>query len=392
MKNDSFKKVLDVKKNILVNAFGIRDSGGLNILRKTLNELKNEINYEFYIFTFESSYLSNMLNEYYNYNHFHFHKITNKNIIFRLYYENLYFPFFCKKNCISVIYNLTGTSQFLSKIPILVKIQNLLFFSKKLDSIYIKNKKWLLWLKQVWIKRLIFSIMLRHSRCLEIQSGHVKDELSNFININNKCFYIKNDIHIPSKKTYPKNYKLKKPIVFLFISGPHFYLPHKNLNDFVISMLNLKELGIDFSINITVSYKELSESGLWNDNLNELTNFLGYIEDSKKIIDLYSENSILISTSVIETLGLHVIDAIMHGSLCIVPNENYSKYVYGDDLPKYKLFDPESLTAEILKLTSLNNFECQSIIEKSQRYISDSANLKHSSTMSILNNVITQEN
>ena len=382
---------LDEKKNFLVNAFGVRDSGGLTILRKTLNELKNETNHEFHIFTFEGSYLSNMLDEYYHYNHFHFHKTYNKSSIYRLCFENLYLPFFCKKKHISLIYNLTGTSQFLSHIPILVKIQNLLFFSRELDLIYFEKKKWLLWIRQVWIKRLIISLMLRYSRHIEIQSGHVRDELSNFINTKNKIFYLKNDIDVASNKTYTKNYKFKKPIIFLFISGPHFNLPHKNLNDFVESMLSLKELGLDFSIKITVSYEELSNSGLWNDNLNELTNFLGYLDDSQEILNLYSENSILISTSVIETLGLHVIDAVMNGILCIVPDENYSKYVYGDDIPKYKLCDSENLTFEILKLTSFNNNDCQSIIKKSQRYISESANKKQSSIISIINNVLNHE-
>ena len=47
-------------------------------------------------------------------------------------------------------------------------------------------------------------------------------------------------------------------------------------------MLNLKEHDIDFSIKITISYDELSNSGLWNDNLNELTKIVINIRNTLK--------------------------------------------------------------------------------------------------------------
>ena len=68
---------------------------------------------------------------------------------------------------------MTGTRQLLFGFPTIVKIQNLLFFTKKLDSIYFDNNKRILWLKQIWFKRFIFDLMLRYSENIEIQSIHV---------------------------------------------------------------------------------------------------------------------------------------------------------------------------------------------------------------------------
>jgi glycosyltransferase involved in cell wall biosynthesis len=377
------------KSNILVNALGIRDSGGLATLKKTLNELKSEIHNDYYIFTFEGKYLSNLLANYINVSHLHFLTIKDKGIIYRICYENFYFPFFCKNNHIVLIYNLTGSSQFFSKILSIVKVQNLLFFSKKLDLAYIDHNKWWLWIRQVWLKRLVFSFMLRNSKHIEIQSEHVKEELSKFININNKNFYVKSDIHVePIEKLITRQYNFQESVTFLFITGPHFYLPHKNIVDFVKSMVRLLELGMDYRINITLSYEQLNKSGLWNNQLNNVTSFLGYLDETKKIQSLYTDNSILVSTSVIETLGLHVIDAILNDIVCIVPDENYSEFVYGVDIPTYKLYDDNSLTMEILKLTSCNNHECQSIISSCQSHIFESEKRKIKSSVSLFTQIV----
>ena len=43
---------------------------------------------------------------------------------------------------------------------------------------------------------------------------------------------------------------------------------------------------------------------------------------------LFYDNTVLISTSVVETLGLHVIEGIKN-SVIITPNEQYADVVYG---------------------------------------------------------------
>ena len=44
---------------------------------------------------------------------------------------------------------------------------------------------------------------------------------------------------------------------------------------------------------------------------------------------LFYDNTVLISTSVVETLGLHVIEGIKNGVIIITPNEQYADVVYG---------------------------------------------------------------
>ena len=184
-----------------------------------------------------------------------------------------------------------------------------------------------------------------------MQSGHVKNNLSDFIDINNKVFFVKSDIDV-SKSTFksPKKYDFSKRIKFLYIVGPHFEYVHKNFLDFTKAMLSLHRNGIDFEINITLSENQLNRSKIWDQSLNSVTNFFGYISDKSKLEDLFCDNTILISTSIIETLGLHVIEGIKNGVISIVPDETYSTEVYGKNIIKYELFNNDSLIKTIMDI------------------------------------------
>jgi len=303
----------------------------------------------------------------------------------------LYFLSFVLKNNISLIYNFTGTRQLLFGIPTILKVQNLAFFTKKLDSIYLNNNKKFLWIKQIWFKRFIYGLMLRFTKNIEIQSIQVKEELSNFINVDNKNFFIKSDFFIEkSDFSEPKQYDFDKEITFLYVVGPHFSFQHKNIGDFVKTMVMLFDSGLNFHINITLNYEELKRSSLWNDKLNSITSFLGYI-DSKRMNTLFRNNVILISTSVTETLGLHVLEATLNGVLCIVPNESYSENVYGHSVLTYNLFDCESLMETIIQLKSYNNSACHSLILDNQDYIYRNENNKYRNSLSIFNDVLKKE-
>ena len=98
-----------------------------------------------------------------------------------------------------------------------------------------------------------------------------------------------------------------------------------------------------FEINITLTNEQLSNSKVWNVSLNSKTNFLGYMSDQEKMKELFCDNTILISTSIIETLGLHVIEGIKNGIVTIVPDEEYSNTVYGKNMFKYELCNKNAL-------------------------------------------------
>jgi hypothetical protein len=339
--------------NILINALGIKDSGGITVLHKALRDCKNNTYYSYIIICNDNKNIRTLYEEFKDTVHFKFTFVVSNFFIYRLYYENIIFRKIIKENNINLVYNFSGTSQFFLPVKQLIKIQNLSFYSKKLDDVYLKNKKYLLWLKQIYLKRIVFKSMIKNAKYFEIQSSHVKEYISDFIDLKEKSFYIKSDINVQDGIFIkPKNYDFSKKIVFLYIVGPHFEYIHKNIIDFTNVMLEFQRLNIDFEIKITLTKEQLNSSTLWNNKLNKNTNFLGYI-DKTKIKQHFIDNTILISTSIIETLGLHVIEAIINGNIAIAPNELYSKSVYGSNILKYTLFDTKSLLKIILHI--LNN-------------------------------------
>ena len=74
------------------------------------------------------------------------------------------------------------------------------------------------------------------------------------------------------------------------------------------------------------------------------------MNDPREVEALFRDNTVLISTSIIETLGLHVIEAIKNGILTITPNEYYANEVYGEDQYCYELFSDKSLSNTIMNI------------------------------------------
>jgi hypothetical protein len=377
---------------ILVNAFGISSAGGMTVLQKTIYEFLEKKENIYFIYVFKNNNILNLVEEFKNIENIHFKIYNDYGIFFRLLREHLYFLSFILSNNASLIYNFSGTQQLFLRTPSITKVQNILFFTRKLDSVYFDDNKYFLWFKQIWIKRFIFSLMLRYTKNIEIQSNHVKDELSNFINLDNKKIYIKNDFLIESNYlNKPKLYDFNKKITFLYVVGPHFYLPYKNLADFVNTMVGLISLNFNFEIKITLTFDELNRSGLWDDRLNCVTSFMGYVDNEKRMKELFVDNTILISTSVTETVGLHVVEATLNGILSIVPDELYSKCVYGNNNLTYNLFESESLKNLILSLKNYSNNDCFKLVKSNQEYIIQNEKNKYKNCVSIFNNVLGKE-
>ena len=338
--------------NILVNAFGISDSGGVRVLEKFLSDCRNYKNkYSYFILINDPKSYIYFIEKYSNYDAIKFKLVDHKNFFHRLYYENIIFRRLVKKYNIKLIYNFTGTGQLFLKHKQLLKIHNLLFYSRKLDFQYLRKLKIFPWLREVFLKSIIFKFFLTFSRNIEIQSTHVKNSLSrySYININKKNFFIKSDIDVSSNEFKPiKAYDFSKKIKILFIVGPHFEYEHKNFKDFVNAMVELLKLNINFEIHITLSDDQLNNSNLWDSSLTPITRCYGYLSEAKMIEKMFCDNSILISTSIVETLGLHVIEAIKNGIISIVPDEEYCKEVYGSDLIYYELFNKRSLLNALL--------------------------------------------
>lgn len=336
-----------------MNAIGITDSGGVTVLKKLLQELAASKQEEKFLFLFnENDYISKIIETYKKHNSFKFKFLPSKNFVLRFFFENVSLRKIIKSENINLIYNFSGSCQFFIKTPKIVKIQNLIFFSKELDYFYWKKLKFLSWIKKIFIKRLIFKIMYTQTKFFEVQSKHSIKHISKFIDSENNLFFVKSDIEVDEKKNIaPKNYDFVKKVKILFIVGPHFKSLHKNLEEFVKAMVKLKNSKINFEINISLTKKELNNTKFWDTSLNEITNFYGYRQGSEELENLFSDNTILISTSIIESLGLHVIEALKNGVVSITPDEKYSIEVYGEKSLRYKLFNSDSLFNKILETT-----------------------------------------
>ena len=122
--------------NILINAFGIIDSGGLTVLDKTLDEFtKNDTN-RYILVSHSSKAILRLKIKYKHQDNFEFITSNFRNFLLRIYFENVIFRKIIKQKSINLIYNFSGTSQFFIKVPQLIKVHNLLFYSTKLDNFY----------------------------------------------------------------------------------------------------------------------------------------------------------------------------------------------------------------------------------------------------------------
>ena len=337
--------------NILINAFGAVNSGGITVLEKISDELLQNQHNQYIFICNHNEAIMKLVDKYKDLNNVEFQIVVRKGFLYRMYFENFIFKKIINNHAINFIYNFSGTRQFFINIPQLIKVQNLLFYSKKLDNSYKLNSQFILWIKQVFLKRIVFKFMLNRSKHIEIQSSHVKSCLLNFINTRERLFYVKSDIDVfDGLFLAPKQYNFSKKIKFLYIVGPHFEHLHKNLIDFTSAMSGMSNKDIDFEINITLTNEQLNNSKVWDASLNSKTNFLGYMDNQEKMTELFCDNTILISTSIIETLGLHVVEGIKSGVITIAPDEEYANTVYGDNMFKYELFNKDSLVSVIMNI------------------------------------------
>lgn len=375
--------------NILINGLGIQDSGGITVLAKLLDEIKSSTKDKFFIVCNFNEKIKELSKKYQDIEMIEFIYIYRNNFLYRLYFENIIFKKLIKNKLIDLVYNFTGTSQFFLNIPQITKIHNLLFYSKKLEEIYFNKKKYITWFKQVYIKRFILIKMLKYTNYIEVQSEHVKNSLSDFLDVSKKIFFIKSDINVEKELFLePKNYDFRQKIKFLYIVGPHFEYLHKNFETFLEIILELQKNNLDFEILITLTKEELNNSIKWDSNLNVCTKFLGYLS-KEELYKYFDDNTILVSTSIIETLGLPVIEAIQNGVIAIVPNEEYSYSVYGNKILTYNLLNVHTFIEQINDITKIN---VKDLIYENQIFLIENETNKVRNIINIFYEILKDKN
>jgi hypothetical protein len=373
--------------DIILNGLGIQDSGGITVLRKILSEFILSDKYRIHLFITKHLNTESIKDEFQQNDSIIIRVIPNHGFIYRILFEHGYFFKYSIKYRVPIIYNVTGTAQLFSRCKQLTKVQNSLFFSKRLDKEYWKTRHYIDWLKQVYFKRLVFRSMLKSVQYIEIQSPHVKDKIANYMSLKGKRIFVKSDIDIATPNVIsPKIYTPNSMKTILFVVGPHFALLHKNIKDFSDAMTLLMKTELNFEIKITLLEDDMKRSTAWSDKLNPITKFLGYLSHSE-ILNLFQDNSLLVSTSIVETLGLHVIEATLNGIMVVVPDETYCMEVYGDSTPTYELFDASSLAAKIEKLFGDKSENISAGITVNQQYLINSEKRKWGSIVNIMNDM-----
>ena len=102
---------------------------------------------------------------------------------------------------------------------------------------------------------------------------------------------------------------------------------------------------------------------------------------------LFCSNTILISTSIIETLGLHVIEGIKNGVITIAPDESYARTVYGDNMNLYDTFNSESLLNAIQVVLKSDSSHSELILSLQNR-LKKNEMAKHHNIIDVFNEVL----
>ena len=121
---------------------------------------------------------------------FDFRILEIKSYIHRFYIENIVFANIVAQYKIDLIYNFTGSTQLFLDCPQLIKIQNLLFYSRNLTKSIEKIIN-LFMVSQVSIKSFVFRLLLKRAKYIEVQAQHVESCPADFVNLKNKSVLLK---------------------------------------------------------------------------------------------------------------------------------------------------------------------------------------------------------
>ena len=200
-----------------------------------------------------------------------------------------------------------------------------------------------------------------------VVSNKMKDDYSKYLNI--PIIYIPNTIDsIPKDVTKYKNDNI--------ISVGRLE-PVKGFNDLidVFEIVVSKNSNIKLNIIGTGSQKELLQDKINNKKLNKNIKLLGY-KSTNELDKLYNESSIYVMTSLSESFGLVLIEAMSHKLPCIAfDSANGAKEIIKDNENGYliKSRNKEEMADKILKLIS-NKEKCKDMGEKaynnSKKYLS----------------------
>ncbi|SDC04285.1 Glycosyltransferase involved in cell wall bisynthesis [Paenibacillus sp. UNCCL117] len=319
------------------------ESGGaLSVLIDFYNDYKNDKNNK-YIFIVSKP----LLTDFPNIKVLRFPWIK-KSWLHRLYFDMFIAPKLVKKYEVDEILSLQNIIIPFVKIRQIVYVHNSLPFVEYRFSIF--NDR-LLWLYQNLLSKGIYRSIKRADKVI-VQTEWMKEACVEKLYIDKEKIEVKPPkIEIEVKRPYKRTNESLKTFFY-----PASGLPFKNHKLIIDACLKLKEEGlIDYDIVFTLNGNEnkniASLYRIVKENKLPVT-FMGKLS-REKVFEYYSKSS-LIFPSYIETVGLPLIEAKMHGTPILASNCNFSHEVLFDYTQK-KFFNPFD-SSELFKLLKVQLF------------------------------------
>ena len=352
------------KLNILVYDVAAEKSGALSILIDFYNSIKSSDLYKKYHFIFVLSTVTLLPNNFITVLSFPWIK---KSWFHRLFFDYFVSPRIVKKYRINKILSLQNTILPVKNIDQILYLHNALPFC---DFKYKFFKNNYLWIYQNIIG-LFIKKSVREAKRIIVQTESMKNRVVSQLNIDSKLVFV-----IPPKVNLKHDkkflfYNLEKPITFFYPATAfdfknHFYilkasklLKEKKINHRIIFTLRKNDNKLTKKLYKLVQDEELN------------VDFIGYIDRNK--LSQYYNCSILLFPSRIESFPLPLIEAMIHKSIILASNLDFSREV----LKNYKnayffdLENPNELT-DIMEKIIVSKIE---LIEDKSFYINDSSSI-----------------
>lgn len=237
----------------------------------------------------------------------------------RIFFDHIIAPKLIRKFNVDEVLSLQNIMIPHTKTPQTVYLHNALPFAEHRFSFFPDK---LLWIYQNVLSKRIFNSMRKVDEVI-VQTEWMKNACVNKVGINEKKIKIlPPKININVKNSYRES---KESLITFFYpaSGAVF----KNHKVIVEACLKLKEENIyNYRVIFTLNgneYKHIAELHKQTIKQNLPIEFIGNLS-REEVFDYYSK-SILIFPSYIETVGLPLIEARLHGTPIIVSDSNFSK-------------------------------------------------------------------
>lgn len=258
---------------------------------------------------------------------------VKKSWFHRLYFDQFIAPSLVKKYGVNQIFSLQNVV-----VP-RTKVEQVLYVHQPLPFVEynfkFKDNK-LFWIYQKIISKLIYK-SIKKSKKVIVQMNWFKEECIKKTNVSDdKIVVVPPRINIEINKYYTD--EKRDNIIFFYPSGSSYYKNHYLI---VKACDRLVKKGYNnFTIIFTLKGNETSHiSNLYEEvkNKNLPIKFLGEI-DREQVFDYYS-SSILLFPSYIETFGLPLLEAKLHGSIILASKTPFSEDILSD-YPNAKYFNP----------------------------------------------------